>query len=124
LTSDLTTTIGTATTAALTSLHSENEDQSTSATIGVFHSTLRSAGLDNLALMLGTINIVEIEGVVQSAAQSISNHMVSYVNIIRARIENLQHVNAGPNDNSFAAIEAEIIEMAIKEAIDRLQNQI
>jgi hypothetical protein len=118
LTSDLTTTIGTATTAALTSLHSENKDQSTSAPIGVFHSTLRNAGLENLALLLGTINIVEIEGVVQSAAQSIS----TYVNIIEARIENLQRVNAGPNDNSYDAIDAQMIKIAIKDAIDRLQN--
>jgi hypothetical protein len=69
---------------------------------------------ENLALLLGTINIVEIEGVVQSAAQSIS----TYMNIIEARIENLQR--AGPNDNSYDAIDAQMIKIAIKEAIDRL----
>jgi hypothetical protein len=53
LTSDLTTTIGTATTAALTSLHSENKDQSTSAPIGVFHSTLRNAGLGKFSVVVG-----------------------------------------------------------------------
>jgi hypothetical protein len=123
LTSDLTT-IGNVATAGLTLLQSRNEDQSTNAPIGVFHSTLRTAGLDNLALLLGTINTDEIEGVVQLAAQSIYNHIAACVNIIQARIENLQRVNTGPNDNSHVAVEAQIIENAIKEAIDRLQNQI
>jgi hypothetical protein len=134
LTSDLTTTIGTATTAALTSLHSENEDQSTSAPIGVFHSTLQNAGLDNLALHLGNDFLNHVEGSVQVVAQLLfldrtagnahvlSNRMASYVQIIQARIESLQLVNAGWNESNLVIIENEIVEIAINEAIDRMQN--
>jgi hypothetical protein len=132
LTSDLTTT-GTASTATLTSLQSESEDQSTNVPIGAFHLTLQNAGLGDLALQLGHNLLNLVEGSVHNAAltaltftggnaHALSEYMGATVQYIKHQANVLLNVNAGSNNDSSVVIEEEIIEMAINEAIVRLQN--
>ena len=124
----------TVSTAAVASFQSGIEAQSTMVPVGSFYSTLHNTGRAHVALLLGNdiMNVIEANvdyaarsTIIARAAENVQtmfDEIATHVQILQSQIENWQRVHIGSNDNSFVAIDNQILGMAINEAIERLEN--
>ena len=124
----------TVSTAAVASFQSGIGAQSTMVPVGSFYSTLHNTGRAHVALLLGNdiMNVIEANvdyaarsTIIARAAENVQtmfDEIATHVQILLSQIENWQRVHIGSNDNSFVAIDNQILGMAINEAIERLEN--